>query len=69
MQQPQWRRCIPATALGRIATAILIIAAAGLLLPMAAVAALLWFVVIPTVVSRGPGHRRYRDVRGRSWYA
>jgi Domain of unknown function (DUF1707) len=69
MQQPQWRRYVPATALGRIATAILIIAAAGVLLPMAAAGVLLWFVVIPIVMGRGPGHRRYRDARGRSWYA
>jgi len=68
-RQAQWQRYLPASVFGRIIAAIAFIALAAVIIPPLAVGALIWFVVIPAMGGRGCGSRRYRNVRGRAWYA
>lgn len=68
-QRVQWTRYVPASIFGRIVAAVAAIAIAALVLPMIAVAAIIWFVVLPMLTGRSCGSRRYRNVRGRAWYA
>lgn len=66
---PQWQRYVPVTPIGRIAAALVVVAAAGLLVPLFAVWALLWFVAIPVLTGHGHGHRhlRHRACGGSVW--
>lgn len=69
----EWRRYVPASGVGRVLAALVLVAAVSVLLPMAAAGALVWFVVIP-MLSGGrrcyPSRRSsgYRHPSGRVWY-
>ncbi|MEP6599156.1 MAG: DUF1707 domain-containing protein [Actinomycetota bacterium] len=54
-----WQRYLPASVVGRIAAAIVLVAALCFLIPVAAAGALVWFVVIPMLTGRGCGRRRH----------
>ena len=56
----QWQRYVPASAIGRLLVALVLVAALSVLIPVAAAGALLWFVVIPMVTGRGCSARRRR---------
>jgi len=60
-----WQRHLPTSAIGRLAAAIVVVAALCLLVPVLAAGAIVWFVVIPMVTGRGCNSRR----RNRTWTA
>ncbi len=61
-QPRDWQRYLPASAIGRVAAALVLVAAVSVLVPIAAAGAIVWFVLIPMLTGRGcHGRRRHRN--------
>jgi hypothetical protein len=58
-ERNEWRRFVPASALGRVMGAIALVLALGVIIPVVIVGGVLWLIVASTMSRHHYGRRRY----------